>query len=130
MSPTVVSVLDEAERLLDEFDPETSGAWPHAAAALIRQSLESTLNAFWQAKQPDMLEACARDRWVCLPFFLGDRPEGRAAYFAWSALSEACHHRRYDVGLTQDELRAHLETAREFVLTVRRGLAPPARSRP
>ncbi len=35
---TVSKVLDEAERQLDEFDPHTSGAWPHAAAALIRQS--------------------------------------------------------------------------------------------
>ena len=65
-----------------------------------------------------MVEASARDRWVCLPFFLGDRPEARAAYFAWSALSEACHHRRYDVGLTQDELREHLGTARAFVAAV------------
>jgi hypothetical protein len=120
VTPTVVAVLDEAERHLDEFDPETSGAWPHAAAALIRQSLESTLDFFWRRKQPDMVEACARDRWVCLPFFLGDRPEARAAYFSWSALSEACHHRRYDVGLTEDELRAHLAAARAFVNTVAR----------
>src|SRR5918995_165978 len=88
---TVVAVLDEAERHLDEFDPETSGAWPHAAAALIRQSLESTLDFFWRAKQPEMVEASARDRWVCLPYFLG---------------------------LTQEELREHLAVAREFVTTV------------
>jgi hypothetical protein len=118
MSLTVVAVLDEAERHLDEFDPETSGAWPHAAAALIRQSLESTLDFFWRGKEAAMLEACARDRWVCLPFFLGDKPEARAAYFAWSALSEACHHRRYDIGLTQEELREHLHAARAFVTTV------------
>ena len=30
MSLTVVAVLDEAERHLDRFDPETAGAWPHA----------------------------------------------------------------------------------------------------
>jgi hypothetical protein len=126
VSLTVVAVLDEAERHLNEFDPETSGAWPHAAAALIRQSLESTLEYFWRGRQPGMLDACARDRWVCLPFFLGDRPEARAAYFAWSALSEACHHRRYDVGLTQDELRAHLDVARAFVTTVATAPAPPA----
>ena len=49
---TVAAVLDEAERQLDEFDPQTSGAWPHAAAVLIRQSLESTLNGFWRARAP------------------------------------------------------------------------------
>ena len=116
---TVTKVLDEAERQLDEFDPHTSGAWPHAAAALIRQCLESTLDVFWSTRSPGMLEnVTTRDKWVCLPAFLGDRPEAREADFAWSALSNACHHRAYDVGLTQDELREHLATARSFLATV------------
>jgi hypothetical protein len=119
---TVAAVLDEAERQLDEFDPHTSGAWPHAAAALIRQCLESTLDVFWSTRAPGMLERTARDRWLCLPAFLGERPEARAADFAWSTLSEACHHRAYEVGLTQDELRAHLATARAFLATVGRAL--------
>jgi hypothetical protein len=121
---TVAKVLDEAERQLDEFDPRTSGAWPHAAAALIRQCLESTLDVFWRARSPGMLDAAtARDKWVCLPAFLGDRAEARAADFAWSALSNACHHRAYDVGLTADELRAHLATARSFLTAVANVLA-------
>ena len=120
---TVARVLDEAQRELDEFDPATSGAWPHAAAVLIRQSLESTLNVFWRTRVPKMEDTSWRDRWVCLPAYLGDRPEARAADFAWTALSEACHHRAYDVGLTQDELRSHLETARAFLATVGRALA-------
>ena len=120
---TVTDVLDEAQRHLDEFDPHTSGAWPHAAAVLIRQSLESTLNRFWTVRAPRMLETSRRDRWVCLPTFLGDTPEARGADFAWAALTQACHHRGYDVGLTQDELRAHLSTARAFLATVRQALA-------
>ncbi len=119
---TVSAVLDEAERHLDEFDPRTSGTWPHAAAVLIRQSLESTLNAFWRVRAAGMLDTSFRDRWVCLPAFMGDRPEARAADFAWNALSEACHHRAYEVGLTQDELRGHLSTARAFLATVQRAL--------
>jgi hypothetical protein len=123
MSLPVAKVLDEAELQLDTFDPQTSGAWPHAAAALIRQCLESTLDNFWRVKAPGMVEHTSfRDRWVCLPAFLGDRPEARAADFAWSALSNACHHRAYDVGLTQDELRAHLKTARDFLTTVRQAI--------
>ena len=71
-----------------------------------------------------MLEnVTTRDKWVCLPAFLGDKPEARKADFAWSALSNACHHRAYDVGLTQDELRAHLATARAFLAAVGRALA-------
>ena len=118
MSLSVKHVLDEAERQLDEFDPHTSGAWPHAAAALIRQCLESTLDVFWRTKAPGMIDATTRDKWLCLPAFLGDKPEAREADFAWSALSNACHHRAYDVGLTQDELREHLAVARRFLTVV------------
>ena len=120
---TVSAVLDEAERHLDEFDPATSGTWPHAAAVLIRQSLESTLNGFWITKAPGMQDTNWRDRWQCLPAYLGERPQARAADFAWTALSQACHHRAYEVGLTQDELRGHLTTAREFLHAVREALA-------
>ena len=120
---TVAAVLDEAGRQLDEFDPATSGAWPHAAAVLIRQSLESTLNAFWRARATGMLDENWRDRWQCLPAFLGDRPQARGADFAWTTLSNACHHRAYEVGLTQEELRGHLETARAFLDAVRKALA-------
>ena len=124
MSLSVKHVLDEAERQLDEFDPHTSGAWPHAAAALIRQCLESTLDVFWHNKAPGMDTATTRDKWVCLPAFIGDRPEARAADFAWSTLSNACHHRAYDVGLTQEELRAHLSTARSFLTLVAGNVRP------
>ena len=120
---TVSKVLDEAQRQLDEFDPRTSGAWPHAAAVLIRQCLENTLDFFWARKAPGMRETSLRDRWMCLPAYLGDRPEARDADFAWTALSNACHHRAYEVGLTQDELRTHLTTARAFLTTVARALA-------
>ena len=123
MKLTGAAVLDEAQRHLDEFDPATSGTWPHAAAVLIRQSLESTLDRFWQFRAPGMLDASFRDRWDCLPAYLGDRPAARDADFAWAALSEACHHRAYEVGLTQDELRGHLATARAFLETVRTALA-------
>jgi hypothetical protein len=120
---TVQAVLDEAERQLDEFDPRTSGTWPHAAAVLIRQSLESTLNGFWVNRAPGMQETSWRDRWQCLPAYLGDKPEAREADFAWTALSSACHHRAYEVGLTQEELRGHLATARAFLVAVRKALA-------
>jgi hypothetical protein len=120
---TVAAVLDEAQRHLDEFDPHTSGTWPHAAAVLIRQSLESTLSGFWVTKAPTMQETSFRDRWQCLPAYLGDKPQARAADFAWTALSQACHHRAYEVGLTQDELRGHLTTAREFLEIVRLALS-------
>jgi hypothetical protein len=120
---TVVGILDEAERLLDEHDATTAGLWPHAAAVLIRQALEITLDVYWRQRAPAMVDASTRDRWLCLPAYLGDRPEAAAADFAWTALSEACHHRAYDVGLTLDELRSHLGTARAFLAAVGESLA-------
>lgn len=121
------ALLDEAERQLDEFDPRTSGSWPHAAATLIRQALEATLDGFWTARSRAMRDASFRDRWQCLPAFLGDRPQARAADFAWTALSQACHHRAYEVGLTHGELREHLATARAFLATVQGTLTRAAR---
>ena len=70
-----------------------------------------------------MQETSWRDRWQCLPAYLGDRPQAREADFAWTALSQACHHRAYEVGLTQEELRGHLATARDFLDTVREAVA-------
>ena len=107
------------ERVLQKTSSVDSRHWRiNAAAALIRQCLESTLDVFWRTRSPGMLDVTARDKWVCLPAFLGDRPEAREADFAWSALSNACHHRAYDVGLTQDELREHLAVARRFLTVV------------
>ena len=126
---SVAGILDAAERALDEHDPVTAGAWPHAAAALIRQAIELTLEAFWRRRASGMLEASLRDRWLCLPSFLGERPSARAAELAWGALSEACHHRAYDVGLTADELRAHAATSRDFLLTVGAALREKMRAK-
>jgi hypothetical protein len=120
---TIARVLGEAERQLDEFDPATAGVWPHAAAALVRQALEMTLDAFWRRRAPGMLEASFRDRWLCLAAF-GERRAALEAELAWTALSEACHHRAYDVGLTEAELRGHLAAARAFVGTVAEALRP------
>ena len=103
---TVGAVLDEAERHLDEFDPHTSGAWPHAAAVLIRQSLESTLNGFWSTRAPGMLgrRAGATAGCACPPTW-ATSPRRARPTSPGRALSQACHHRAYEVGLTQDELR-------------------------
>jgi len=59
--------------------------------------------------------------------YVGAMPELRAAEYAWSALSQACHHREYDVGLTEPELRAHLRAADAFRVAVGEKLV--ARSR-
>jgi hypothetical protein len=120
----VSDLLSEAERELEHHDPGTAGIWPHAAAVLIRQALETTLDVFWGSRAAALLDASFRDRWLCLPAYIGVDPAARAADFAWTALSQACHHRAYDVGLTEDELRAHLAAARAFAVLVAARLRP------
>lgn len=64
------------------------------------------------------------------PAYLGRDPAAPAAEYASSALSEACHHRAYEVGLTEAELRAHLRTADSFRVLVGGALAARLRGLP
>lgn len=61
-----------------------------------------------------MKQANWTEKWLALPAYLGRTPEIPEAHYAWSALSEACHHRGYDIGLTEAELRAHASAAEGF----------------
>lgn len=119
-------LLDAAERLLDEDDAASAGVWQRTAALLIREAIELALTLFWRRRAPSVLQLSTSDRWLCLPAYLGERPAAHAAEYAWTALSDACHYRSYDVGLTQDELRAQLATARAFLVAVARALTPDA----
>lgn len=110
----VVELLRAALALLDEPVEDTATVWPLGAAVLIRQAVEATIDAFWATTVPAMQDASTREKWLALPSYLGRMPELPAAEYAWAALSEACHHRAYDVGLTEPELRAHLRAADAF----------------
>jgi hypothetical protein len=110
----VVEMLRAALALLDDPVEDTATVWPLGAAVLIRQAIEATIDAFWAKTVPDMQNANATEQWLALPSYLGRLPDLQAAEYAWSALSEACHHREYDVGLTEPELRTHLRAADAF----------------
>ncbi|MBA2348939.1 MAG: hypothetical protein H0V81_11655 [Solirubrobacterales bacterium] len=119
----VEALLAAAQALLDEPTEATETVWPIGAAALIRQAVEATVDDYWQARLPDMRWTTQRRKWLALPAYLGRRPELAAAEWTWSALSEACHHRDYDVGLTVEELRGHLLAAAAFRQLVSEQLA-------
>ena len=122
----VGELLTAAKALLDDPVEDTATTWPLGAATLIRQAIESTLDVFWARTEKAMRHANKRQQWLALPSYFGRTPEAPAAWYAWTALSEACHHRDYDVGLTQEELRAHLEAARAFAKAVAVKLEPAA----
>lgn len=110
----VPELLRAALALLDDPVEDTATVWPLGAAVLTRQAIEATAGAFWAKTVPAMQHATKTEQWLALPCYLGRMPQLRAAEYAWSALSEACHHREYDVGLSEPELRAHLRAADAF----------------
>ena len=65
-------------------------------------------------RSPDFL--FAKDSWSQI-INLQQGPDGQMYMIDWYD-ANACHHRAYDVGLTQDELREFLATARTFLTTV------------
>lgn len=106
-------LLDAAEELLATPRSKAIGLWSRAAAHLCRQALEASIDAYWASRLPGT-EACSmRAKLTCLRDYLKDDAlSGRIAY-AWSALSDACHHRAYATAPTAAELRSWIETARE-----------------
>jgi len=114
----VNDLLRAALRLLDEPVDETDGTWPHAAAVLTRQAIEATMSIWWKAVAPEMNAATWTEKWLALPSYLGQSPVVGEAHYAWSVLSDACHHRAYEIGLTEAELRSLLVEANAFARLV------------
>lgn len=125
----VPALLRAALALLDDPVEDTATVWPLGAAVLTRQAIEATVDVFWAKTVPEMRDATGREQWLALPSYLGRMPELPAAEYAWSALSEACHHREYDIGLTEPELRAHVHAADSFRRAVGAKLAARAMDR-
>lgn len=98
-------MLVEARRLIDRGSPALRGVWPRAAALLARQALEEAVAAYWRSRTPAMVGVSARVQHICLAAQLGDRDAASEVAYVWSALSDACHHRSYELGPTEEELR-------------------------
>lgn len=111
----VSDLLRDATGLIDNPVGDVGVAWNRAAAVLIRQAIERTLFEFWRIESPDMRWANWTEKWTAAaPYFADDPTASRLvaqAHYSWEALSECCHHRGYDLGLTEPELRRHLAAA-------------------
>lgn len=117
----VVDLLRDAAGLLDHPIDDVGTSWNRAAAVITRQTIEQTLNRFWKVTAVDMQWANWAEKWAAAPAYFDAPAEARAvtqAHYSWEALSEACHHRGYDLGLTEPELRAHLGVAIGFARAV------------
>jgi hypothetical protein len=91
---------------------------------LARQSLETGLAVLWAAREPILAQLSARTQLACLPAYLRDpRLAGEIAY-TWVMLSEACHHRGYEIGPTAEELHMRFEVVERLLDRITRVEAP------
>jgi hypothetical protein len=103
------ALVSAARDLIKDDDATTAGLWPRAAALLARQGLELAMFRLWQVTAPGLEWTSMRCQLLCVGDMLNDRELGGRATLTWNALSNACHHRVYELPPTAPELNAALE---------------------
>jgi hypothetical protein len=103
------ALVSAARDLIKDDDATTAGLWPRAAALLARQGLELAMFRLWQVTAPGLEWTSMRCQLLCVGDMLNDRELGGRATLTWNALSNACHHRVYELPPTASELNAALE---------------------
>lgn len=107
-------LVSAARDLIRIDDSTTAGLWPRAAALLGRQGLELAMEQLWRAVAPGLERTSGRCQLLCVGAMLNDRELGGRVGAAWKLLSEACHHRVYELAPTALELHGALETVWEL----------------
>jgi hypothetical protein len=108
------ALLAAARHLLETQDAKTVGVWARAVAYLSRQALEAYLDELWLERAPGTEKTSMRAQLVCLPCYLGSEALARKVTYTWNALSQACHHRSYELAPTLNELASWLEVLDEL----------------
>lgn len=101
-------------------DAATAGLWPRAAALLCRQGIESALEQLYERTAPGLQRTSGRCRMLCAGPMLNDSQLGGRVILAWNELSEACHHRVYELAPTAADLAPALDTVWELADAVER----------
>jgi hypothetical protein len=104
---------------------DLAGLWPRAAALIARRALEETLDVLWRRRARGLERASARAQLACLPNFLRDDELAADVTFAWSALSDACHHHDYELTPTWAELEANIRAVERLIVRVGELTGPP-----
>jgi hypothetical protein len=110
-------VLQLARDLLSRADPSTAGLWPRAAALLIRQALEESVDAYWTDRQLPLDSLPTQAQLVCLRMMTTEGKLPAQLHEAWGALSRACHHHPYELAPTAGELATWIDVVEEFAQT-------------
>jgi len=74
----------------------------------------------WDVTAPGLERASTRCQLLCLGDMLNDRELGGRATLTWHSLSNACHHRVYELPPTASELNGALETVWDLTEAVER----------
>jgi hypothetical protein len=111
-------LVSAARDLIRDNDATTAGLWPRAAALLARQGLELAMVHLWEVTAPGLERTSTRCQLLCVGDMLNDRELGGRATLTWNSLSNACHHRVYELPPTASELNMALEAVWEVAEAV------------
>jgi hypothetical protein len=114
------ALVSAARALMRHGEATTAGLWPRAAALLARQGLELAMARLWDVTAPGLERTSTRCQLLCVGDMLNDRELGGRATLTWNSLSDACHHRVYELPPTASELNGALETVWELAEAVER----------
>jgi len=114
------ALVSAARDLIRDDDAATAGLWPRAAALLARQGLELAMERLWEVTAPGLERTSTRCQLLCVGDMLHDRELGGRATLTWRSLSNACHHRVYELPPTASELNLALETVWDLAESVER----------
>ena len=114
------ALVSAARDLIRDDDATTAGLWPRAAALLARQGLELAMARLWEVTAPGLERTSTRCQLLCVGDMLNDRELGGRATLTWRSLSNACHHRIYELPPTASELNMALETVWDLAESVER----------
>ncbi|HKH79822.1 MAG TPA: hypothetical protein VJ996_07360 [Solirubrobacteraceae bacterium] len=114
------ALVSAARDLIRDDDSATAGLWPRAAALLARQGLELALARLWEVTAPGLERTSTRCQLLCAGDMLNDRALGGRTALTWHSLSNACHHRVYELPPTASELNMALETVWDLAEAVER----------
>ena len=92
---SVAGIVESALHVARRTDRELGASARLAAALMLRQALEASIDDMWFAQAPEMRVANMRNQLIALRFYL-DPIAARDARYAWYSLSDHCHVEGYE----------------------------------
>jgi hypothetical protein len=98
-------LLATADRLLGTPPTEAAVTWRRGAAFALRAALERAVTDYLAAASPKIAVRSMTAKVISLSSYT-DEETARRVRVAWKLLCLGCHYHQYDMGPTEDQLRA------------------------